>query len=271
MALLGLAFGLWASIQAASLVASDASAGAALAAGEVAPDLHIALGALVVAPLVFLPWLPTGSSRGASDPGRTTFWALVGAMGVGLACFFVGAQLHLLTDFGLFGFARFGGLVAFAYAVFRNDLARADLPHFAIHRGPIAIVFTAILFMVAQVAQNFFAAQYGLALGGVVAGAFLFAARPLQDTVDGLSKAGLARGGGTALGGRVPGLDLTEGEMRYRNAARLAARDRPLTREEEAHLYHLAQAMGIGAGRAHEILSAIEAERLGATPAPHVP
>lgn len=141
------------------------------------------------------------------------------------------------------GLVRSVAVALLALAVFRHDVLRARLGLRAADRASRATLGLATLLVVAQVAQNYFSATYGLLLGGVIAGAFLFAAAPLQRALE-------ARGAG--------------GEDRlasYREAARYALRDGVLTRKEETHLARLAEHLGIGAADALRIRHEVEDER----------
>lgn len=51
-------------------------------------------------------------------------------------------------------------------------------------RGTVASLGLAVLFITAQVAQNFFSAEIGLYSGGIIAGVVVFAAYPLQKAVE---------------------------------------------------------------------------------------
>jgi hypothetical protein len=127
-------------------------------------------------------------------------------------------------------------------------------------RGTLAAVALAALFIVAQVAQNYFAAQYGLLLGGIVAGAFLFAASPLQRVAERYAI------GSSPARMRVPVAsasregDPARAEEVYRDALRIALRNRTVTREEELHLAELGERLGLPARRALELRHEVEAE-----------
>jgi hypothetical protein len=112
----------------------------------------------------------------------------------------------------------------------------------------------ASLFIVAQVAQNFLAAQYGLLMGGVVAGTVVFAASPIQRAME--AKTSRRSSEPTA----IAAAPVARREQTYRKALRLAMRDRKLTAEEESHLFELAEDLGIGAGRAFQLKREIEEE-----------
>jgi hypothetical protein len=105
---------------------------------------------------------------------RNTALALlaVGLMGM-IWSIAVGALSGALgggNDYGGPGIIRTIGAIFLALAVFRHGLLGTRLPRIIEARGLSAATALVTLFVVAQVAQNFFAAQYGLLLGGVIAG-----------------------------------------------------------------------------------------------------
>jgi hypothetical protein len=100
----------------------------------------------------------------------------------------------------------------------------------------LAFFSLASLFIVAQVAQNFFAAQYGLLLGGVIAGCFLFAAQPVQRLIE--------RRGERRVGAEPAS---SQAELVFKAAVRTAIALGPLTREHDPHLAEVAHHLGIGA------------------------
>lgn len=190
-----------------------------------------------------------------SAPWRLrVFLALGGAAAIGM-----GLASSFFTDpsvFGIFGIMRTVGAACLAIAVAKYNLLGVPLPRFAVKRGVLATAALAALFVVAQVAQNFFAAQYGLLMGGVVAGAVVFAASPIQRAME---RASDRKSPATAAPTAAPA---ARRERTYRNALRIALRDRKLTAQEEAHLFELAEDLGIGAGRAFQIKSEVAAERM---------
>lgn len=195
-------------------------------------------------------WCPTARSP---EPAlaRNTFLLLAGGALVGIL---VSPRFAIdPTVFGLFGIMRTIGAVFLALAVVKYDLLGVPLPHVVVKRGVVAGAALAILFIVAQVAQNFFSAQYGLLGGGVIAGTFLFAASPVQRAFEG------ARNG---LRGNEPKTTVRRprGEKLYREALRIALVDRKVTKEEELHLFQLAEELGLGAGRAFELRQVVERE-----------
>jgi hypothetical protein len=115
-----------------------------------------------------------------------------------------------------------------------------------VSKGAVGAGALAVLFIVAQVAQNFFSAQYGLYMGGIIAGTFLFVASPVQKAIE--RRAGNA----PAKAGTRPGK-----EEAYRSALRFALRDRALSPQERIALAHLADELGLTAGRAAELESEV--------------
>lgn len=156
--------------------------------------------------------------------------------------------------FGVFGVVRTFGAAVLAYGIVRHDLLRVPLPRLVVRRGSLATGALAILFIVAQIGQNFFSAQYGLLMGGIVAGTFLFAVFPIQRAIERWDRP-LEPGASAAI--RAPGAH----DEAYRAAVRVALRDRRLTREEEVALADVAERLGIGAKRAVEIRHDVEAEK----------
>lgn len=141
------------------------------------------------------------------------------------------------------GVARSLAVALLALAVFRHDLLRARLAPRAADRASRATIGLATLFVVAQVAQNYLSDVYGLVLGGVVAGALLFAASPIQRALE---------RGATTSDAKLAA---------YRDAVRYALHDGVVTRKEETHLATLAQHLGIGAADALRMRHEVEDER----------
>jgi hypothetical protein len=229
LALAALGFGIWLSFSESTSIPGPS----ALAA--------IAFGATVIACIV--AWMPTTDVQ-ETRARSIAVVVLAVSSALGLA-YSVGIDAGM-PDHGEFGIARLIGLVLLALAVFRYGLLDVELPRVALRRGPLAAGALAVLFVVAQVAQNFLASQYGLLLGGVIAGAFLFAARPIERAIEGRAMR-----------------TVQVGDSRrdaFRKAVRLAARAGPLTREEEAHLAHIADELGLSNRDAHAVISEVEAE-----------
>lgn len=145
---------------------------------------------------------------------------------------------------GTIGLARIAGWAIIVWAILRHDLLDIGLRGVAIRRGTIGAASLAALFVVAQVAQSFFSAQYGLIMGGVVAGAMLFAASPIQRAVERLQTPAPASASAPA-----PWSD-ERAVKAYRHAVRAALNDGALNAAEEEHLAEVAETLGIGAAQA---------------------
>lgn len=153
------------------------------------------------------------------------------------------------------GILRIVAAALVALAMLRYGLAGADLHRPTARRGSLATGALASLFIVAQVAQEFFAAEYGLLMGGVVAGTLLFAANPIQRSMERLAE--------KAVSGAGPSIPSSR-ENAYRAAVRRYVRDGVLTPDEERQLAHLAGELGLHAGRAIDIRREMETEIGGA-------
>lgn len=158
---------------------------------------------------------------------------------------------------GLTGILRIAAFAVAALAVVKTELLGVALPRFARRRGTLAAVALAMLFIVAEVMQNVFSATYGLVTGGIVAGAFLFAAAPVQRTIERiLDPRATPRGAVPHAPSEIP-VDAADA---YRHALRAAMREGGLSRREERHLALLARALGIDAAQALELREEIENE-----------
>jgi hypothetical protein len=158
----------------------------------------------------------------------------------------VGDAVNPSDPYGVFGIVRIVGWLTLVYAIVRLDFLGVKLPHIAVSRGFVAAGALATLFIVAQVAQNFFSAEYGLLSGGIIAGTFLFAANPIQKRIERVTERSPAAGRATNVQ-----------EDAYRSALRLALRG-GITRIEELELARIADAHGIGAVRALELRTEVE-------------
>lgn len=148
------------------------------------------------------------------------------------------------SEYGLYGVIRTLSVCLLVLGVLRYDLLGARVRTIVTRQGVLAGVALASLFIVAQIAQNFLSAEYGLLTGGVIAGAVLFAASPIQKAIE--------------QRGPRPAATSARGEESYRKALRMAVRDRKLTRDEETALHELAHDLGISGPQAHALL--VEAE-----------
>lgn len=196
-----------------------------------------------------LPWLPLGQRDGSRTAvvialallSWAVFWQIVFPRVLATATNFQGAM----------GVVEVAAAFAMAVALLRHRPFGISPPTFAKAGGAATATALAALFIVAQIAQNFLSAEYGLLMGGAVAGAFLFAATPIHRALEGRRA-------------RTPGTDSvavsrgTNSEEAYRKALRIALRARALTREDEIQLYELADDLGIRAGRARALFAEIE-------------
>ena len=247
MACLAMAFGLWVvSLTQFNWVFTSAllaSAELTLPAAGLAGTFLVTHALTLAAILAFLP-------RSNGSTSREQLAVLLAFVAAGLVGILVSLPDHGSgSNYGLFGIARTIGTVLLALAVLKYDLLGVPLPRLAARRGALATGALAMLLIVAQIAQNFLSAQYGLLMGGIVAGAFVFAASPIQRAMERRDSA--------------PAAPTRRSEESYRKAVRLALRDRRLTREEETHLHELARDLGIDGPRAHAILGEVEAELAG--------
>ncbi|MEA3165207.1 MAG: hypothetical protein QOJ26_51, partial [Thermoplasmata archaeon] len=157
---------------------------------------------------------------------------------------------------GLLGVCRLVGWAVLVFGIVKLDVLGIELPHFVVRRGAVAGGALALLFIVAQLAQNFFSAEFGLLSGGVIAGTFLFAASPLQRAFERMGERttkAISEPAAPAFHQPTP-----RQEEAFREAVRFALRDHRLTGEEEVRLFRVAEALGISAGRAMELRHEVE-------------
>lgn len=221
------------------------------------PFAPVSLGVtLLVAGTASLAWL-VAATRGGGGLATAISWSFLAAP---LAAYLVLANDGISAStgndrVGLTGIFRILGFVAAAAAILKADLLKVGLPRLAERRGSLAAGALATLFVVAQVAQNYFSAEYGLLLGGVVAGAFLYAAQPIQRAFE--------RSADRSPPSAVERTPSPAREVAYRAAVRRCLRDGKFSRDEERELAHLAGELGIHAGRAVEIRHEVEDELAG--------
>ena len=219
-------------------------------AGGFAAAAHVVVPILIAS--CALAWVAVGVRRGERAP------VLVG---LALAATLLGGEIKqvLVPTLGVdttgsIGLARTAGWCVLAWAILRHDLLEIGMRPVTIRRGTAAAGALAALFVVAQVAQNFLAAQYGLIMGGVVAGAMLFAAAPIQRAIEGAS------GGPDAARTGPVASRLAESERAYKIALRRFLLDGRVAPEEEVALAHLADEAGLTIRRATEIRHEVERE-----------
>lgn len=210
--------------------------------GHMVDGVEMLFGALAASAALFvLRGRPPGAERFA----RRAFAAIVIA---GL----VGSLMFLFPEaeaLGPYGILRTVGAVLLVLAVVKYELLGVPLPRIVVRRGALAGGALAVLFVVAQVAQNFFSAKYGLLMGGILAGGFVFAASPIQRAIERFSdqQKPTAAASSSASAG-------------YKAALRAAMRDGTLTRREERHLAEVAMALGISPVRALDLRDEVERE-----------
>lgn len=142
---------------------------------------------------------------------------------------------------GTSGIVRTMTAAALAWAILRFDEGSDESRRYI---SAVRLAGLAALFVVAEVAQNFLSAEYGLLMGGIVAGALFFAARPIER----------------ALERRQPAGAPVAKERSFLAAARRFHRNGTITHEEERELMILAEHLGIPASRAYELRDEVQRE-----------
>jgi hypothetical protein len=206
---------------------------------------------LATALSVAVAWIPVTRS-----PGRWAGWAVI--WGTLLVILFGQSEAWLLgtTDTSAVGILRTVAALLVGLALLGRGLEIQPAPRVPARRGTLAAAALATLFIVAQVAQNFLSAEYGLLTGGVIAGVVLFAANPVQKAFEGMGEHKTTDGRQ-----RGPAAARKRHETLFRDAVRLAAKDRRFDHEEELTLARLADSMGLSTERATEIRHDVEREK----------
>lgn len=214
-------------------------------AGDLSPIGRVGF---IVAGLALLP--PLFLLLAVGRIGRWSRWVPATAMLLLLASTVVESLLLLddRNDSGFGGIASLLFLSLVAFAVFRLDLLGATVPR--PRAGALAAIALAALFITAQVAQNFLSDQLGLLLGGVVAGAVVFAAFPLQRAAE---RAIEARGRTSDKAGGV--------HDEYRRAAEVAWMDGRLGEKERLLLRQVRDRLGLSSAVAEGIEDEVVAGR----------
>lgn len=141
-----------------------------------------------------------------------------------------------------------GGLIL-CIAILRFELAGPVARTVAVERSTVAAVSLAGLFVTAQIAQNVFNSSYGVVAGGLVAGALLFATRPIESALGKIVSRG-SSGRGRAW---TPVGTVADIENAYRLAVANELRHGPLHADNEAYLAGLADQLGLTAGQAFRL------------------
>lgn len=151
------------------------------------------------------------------------------------------------SDSGLYGMARLVTVALLAYAILRHQLLGLDVKvKWTIRRGTLAAVFLAVFFVVAQMAQNYFA-QYGVLVGGAAAGLLLFGLNPLQRFAERVADTAMPTV-------RAPGEMTTDDRLGlYREQLRVAYADGAVDRNERALLLSARSYLGISADEAEQL------------------
>jgi hypothetical protein len=133
-------------------------------------------------------------------------------------------------------------------AILRDHLFDFDLKvKWTIERGTVAAIILGAAFVVAQIAENFLAGQYGWLLGGAVAGVLLFAIRPIERFAERLAARAMPKTTGT------PEYVAQRKEEIYRAALEDAMRGGSVSAKERQLLLRLAQNLQLSADTANEI------------------
>jgi hypothetical protein len=191
---------------------------------------------LVVLGGVLLLYFPSGD---LPEPtlARTALLAVV-ALGL-VGCALAIAENGRGVDFGVYGVMRSVGAVCLGIAFFRYEFGGAKVGTRLKTSATSATVSLAVLFITAQIAQNYLAAQYGLLLGGILAGVFLLVAQPIQRALE--RSPTRMQTADEAEAARSSSAQAT-----YAAAVRLAVHDGAMTPEKELHLAAVADSLGIG-------------------------
>lgn len=199
-----------------------------------------------------LPWLVVGARTRARLPVAVAL-AFAG-IGFASALYHTAVATSGLPDpWGLYGITRVAGWALLAHAILRADLLGVPLPRIAVQRGTIAAAVLASFFIAAQLAQNVLSEQLGVLTGGLVAGAMLFAAAPIQRAAERLATGASpaqappqAPAQAQAPASRSVPISTPAAEEAYRAAVRAALADGPMTPREEEHLADVAHHLGLG-------------------------
>jgi hypothetical protein len=157
------------------------------------------------------------------------------------------------------------GVLLLVYGALRLRLPGLDLNvRFAVKTSTVAAVFLAVLFIVANIAQNYLGGQYGVVAGGAAAGILFFVMAPIQRVAERLAEKAVpvsAAAEPTVLGRPGAPAASQRAEQAYRAVLRKYLRDGTISRDEERTLAHIAGELRIDAGRAFELREEAEAGR----------
>ncbi len=156
------------------------------------------------------------------------------------------------------GVLRTTSVAILAYAMLRHQLLGLDVRvRWGISRGSVAGIFIAVFFITSEAAQQFFGDTLDSAyLGIAAAGLLVFVIAPLQGLAERFAMKAVPMA--PVETPTTPAQAAKEDA--YKHALTIALRDRALTRDEEIHLYELAEQLGIGASRAMALRVDVELE-----------
>lgn len=234
------------------LVFPAVAAGLGLPAGT--PFAFLLYGVLVVFAAVWF----AAVRRGEAAERRAGRHLALFALTLPFAGFATTATVGTVAEasrVGVLGVARILTALILSYAILRHRLLGIDVRvKWTIRQSTVAAIFVAVFLAVAQVAQEVVSDTFGLALGGVAAGALVFALHPLQRFGERVASAAMP-------GVKAPGeMSPDERAAVYRGLAEVAWADGSLSGDERMMLEEARARLGLDAARA----AAIEREVLAA-------
>jgi hypothetical protein len=208
-------------------------------------------------------WLRAAAEGGGSSARNAALFPL----GMCLAALVLDATLGgyaALDAAGVFGVVRTLGVAALAYAILRHQLLGIDVKvRWTIKQSTVAAVFIAVLFVVSELAKEFFAGAANSTLIGIAAaGMLVFAIAPLQRAAERVASVVVPLSADARPGTRAPepARGVAKNTGIYRDAARYALRDGVVSRAEHLHLAELATALRLSPEEAFHLREEAEAD-----------
>jgi hypothetical protein len=196
------------------------------------------------------------STDGQRHWGAPTVIGLFAAAGVANGFFSerLGRPTYFATIVGL--------ALVVAYGILRRDLFTLDRKvHLALSKSTVAAVFLAVLFIVANIAQNYLGGKFGVVVGGAAAGMLFFVIAPIQRVAERLAEKAVPVTAGATVVDRPGAPNASQrAEQAYRAVLKRYLRDGVVSRDEERTLAHVAGELRIDAGRAFELREQAERE-----------